>query len=59
MYQDSNGIVIDSLSKFGALAAGVPGSVDGMVLAFEHYSQLKDWKAPFNPAIDLANNGFL
>ncbi|MCB9309507.1 MAG: gamma-glutamyltransferase [Lewinellaceae bacterium] len=58
MYQDSNGIVIDSLSKFGALAAGVPGSVDGMVLAFEHYSQLKDWKALIQPAIDLANNGF-
>lgn len=59
MYLDSSGNVIDSLSKFGPLAAGVPGTVDGMVQAFEKFSKLKDWKKLVQPAIDLAYKGYL
>ena len=58
MYLDSLGNPIESLSKFGHLAAGVPGTVDGMVKAFEKYSKLKDWKKLLQPAIDMAKNGY-
>ncbi|HMU04328.1 MAG TPA: gamma-glutamyltransferase, partial [Saprospiraceae bacterium] len=44
MYLDSLGNPIDEKSKMGHLAAGVPGTVDGMIEAFEKYSKLKDWK---------------
>jgi gamma-glutamyltranspeptidase/glutathione hydrolase len=57
MYLDKNGDVIPKLSLDGHLAAGVPGSVDGMVTAHEKYGKL-----PFNvllePAIKLAKEGF-
>jgi gamma-glutamyltranspeptidase/glutathione hydrolase len=58
MYQDSLGNIIEGSSRMGHLAVGVPGTVDGMVKAFEKYSKLKDWSALVQPAIDLANNGF-
>ncbi len=58
MYLDENGQVIDGLSRKGHLAAGVPGTVDGMVKAFEKYSQLNDWAALVQPAVDLATEGF-
>lgn len=58
MYLDSLGNVQEDLSKFGHLAAGVPGTVDGMVKAYEKFSKLKDWKNLLQPAIDLAKNGF-
>jgi len=58
MYLDAEGNVIDRLSIDGHLAAGVPGTVDGMVKAFEKYSKLKDWKALIQPSIDAARNGF-
>lgn len=48
MYLDSLGNVQEDLSKFGHLAAGVPGTVDGMVKAYEKFSKLKDWKICFN-----------
>ncbi|MFQ5446630.1 MAG: gamma-glutamyltransferase, partial [Saprospiraceae bacterium] len=59
MYLDSLDEVIPDISREGHLAVGVPGSVAGMVAAFEKYSQLKDWKKLLQPAIDLANNGFV
>lgn len=58
MYLDSNGNVVDKLSTRGHLAAGVPGTVDGMVQLHQHYGSL-----PFanlvQPAIALARNGFV
>lgn len=58
MYLDSEGNPIEDLSKYGHLAAGVPGTVDGMVEAFKKFSKLKDWKVLVEPAFQLAKNGF-
>ncbi len=58
MYLDSLGNPIDSLSKFGLLAAGVPGTVDGLFKLFDRYSKLKDFRKLIEPAIRLAENGF-
>ena len=58
MYLDILGNPIPDKSMYGHLAAGVPGTVDGMVQAFEKYSKLKDWKKLVQPAIDLAKNGY-
>lgn len=58
MYLDSLGNPIDEKSQMGHLAAGVPGTVDGMIEAFEKYSKLKDWKKLIEPAIKLAKDGF-
>jgi len=58
MYLDSKGNPVTEKSLFGHLAAGVPGSVDGMITAFEKYSRLKDWKKLLQPAVDLAENGY-
>ncbi|MDN5202094.1 gamma-glutamyltransferase [Fulvivirgaceae bacterium BMA10] len=57
MYLDDEGNVIENLSTRGHLAAGVPGSVDGMVKAHEMYGTLP-WKDLVQPAINLAKNGF-
>lgn len=57
MFLDSSGKPIVDKSLYGALASGVPGSVDGMVQAHKKYGKLK-WKALLQPAIDLAINGF-
>jgi gamma-glutamyltranspeptidase/glutathione hydrolase len=56
MYQDSAGNVIPGLSMNGHLAAGVPGSVDGMVEAHKRFGSLP-WKDLVQPAIDLARHG--
>lgn len=58
MYLDSLKNPVNDASMYGALAAGVPGSVDGMVQAFEKLSALKNWKILIQPAIDLAQQGF-
>jgi gamma-glutamyltranspeptidase / glutathione hydrolase len=58
MYLDSLDNVIEGLSTNGHLAAGVPGSVDGMIKIFEKYSTLKDFKKLIQPSIDLAEKGF-
>lgn len=58
MYLDENGNAVAEKSQTGPLAAGVPGTVDGMMKAFEKYSKLKDWKRLIQPAIDVANDGF-
>ena len=57
MYLDENGDVINGLSRRGHLAAGVPGSVAGMVEAHAKYGKL-DWKELVQPAVDLAANGW-
>lgn len=58
MYLDSLGNVIPDLSLMGHLAAGVPGSVDGMFKMHEKLGSL-----PFadliQPSIDLARRGVL
>lgn len=56
MYQDTAGNVLDGLSTDGHLAAGVPGSVDGMVKVHEKFGSLP-WAELIQPAIDLAANG--
>lgn len=59
MYLDSLGNVIPKLSTHGHLSVGVPGTVDGMLKAFEKYSKLKDWKKLVKPSWDLAKDGIL
>jgi gamma-glutamyltranspeptidase / glutathione hydrolase len=56
MYQDSSGNVIAGLSMNGHLAAGVPGTVDGMVEAHLKLGTLP-WRELVQPAVDLALNG--
>lgn len=58
MYLDSAGQVIEGLSRRGALAVGVPGTVAGMQAAFDKYSALQDWEALIQPAIDYAEQGY-
>lgn len=57
MYWDKDGNAITDLSLYGQFAAGIPGTVDGMVKAHEKYGQL-NWKELVQPAIDLAQKGF-
>jgi len=57
MYLDAEGNPIQELSLRGQLAAGVPGSVDGMVKAHEKYGSLH-WSMLLQPAIELAQRGF-
>jgi len=57
MYLDENGQVIKNLSRLGHLAGGIPGSVDGMVMAYERFGHLS-WDELLNPAIRLAKDGF-
>jgi gamma-glutamyltranspeptidase/glutathione hydrolase len=57
MYIDSLGNVIPDLSLIGPLAAGVPGSVDGLLTALDHYGTMP-LKSVINPAIQLAAEGF-
>jgi gamma-glutamyltranspeptidase/glutathione hydrolase len=57
MFLDSAGNVIKDLSVKGALAAGVPGSVDGMWQLHKKYGSLP-WADLIQPAIDLARKGF-
>ncbi|CAM3772813.1 gamma-glutamyltransferase [Mucilaginibacter galii] len=57
MYLDTKGNVIPNKSLYTHQAAGVPGSVDGMVQAHQKYGKLK-WSDLVQPAIDLARKGF-
>lgn len=57
MYLDENGEVIEGLSVSGHLAAGVPGTVDGMVQAHAKYGSLP-WEVLLEPAVRLAAQGF-
>nr|WP_121270721.1 gamma-glutamyltransferase [Pedobacter schmidteae] len=57
MYLDQAGNPIVEKSLDGHLAAGVPGSVAGMVAAHQKYGHLK-WADLIEPAIALARDGF-
>ena len=56
MYLDKDGKVIPGLSISGHLAAGVPGTVDGLFTAHQRFGKLP-WKEVVQPAVDLAQNG--
>ena len=58
MYLDERGDVIENLSLRGHLASGVPGSVDGMVKAYEKFGTM-NWEELVQPAIDIARNGHI
>lgn len=57
MYLNEKGEVIEGLSVKGHLAAGVPGTVDGMVRVHEKYGSMP-WDALVQPAVMLAARGF-
>ncbi len=58
MYLNKEGDVILNLSTLGNLAAGVPGSVDGLLTALEKYGTM-DRSNILRYSIDLADTGFL
>ncbi len=57
MYLDSLGNPIARLSQDGHLAAGVPGTVAGLLEAHHKYGHL-DIRTLIDPAIELASKGF-
>lgn len=57
LYLDENGEYNPRLSREGALASGVPGSVDGMITALEHHGRLP-LEVVMEPAIKLAEEGY-
>tara|TARA_B100000902_G_scaffold237799_1_gene225267 strand:- start:500 stop:2191 length:1692 start_codon:yes stop_codon:yes gene_type:complete len=58
MYLDDNGDVIDGMSTLGGAAIGVPGSISGIFEIYDRFGSLPIQDL-FQPAIDLANNGFI
>lgn len=58
MYLDSKGNAIADLSRYGHLASGVPGSVEGMWQAHQRLGRLP-WAQLVQPAVDLAEKGVL
>ncbi|MEZ4984373.1 MAG: gamma-glutamyltransferase [Saprospiraceae bacterium] len=58
MYLDSLENPIEGLSVKGHLAAGVPGTVAGLVAAYERYGSLP-WEELVQPAIDHGNQRLL
>ena len=58
MYLNEDGVYESQKSKIGPLAAGVPGTVDGMINALERYGTLP-LEIVMEPAINLARDGFL
>ena len=58
MYLDENGEIIKGKSTFGALAIGVPGTVDGLFKVHEKFGTIP-FAELIQPAIDLANKGVI
>jgi gamma-glutamyltranspeptidase/glutathione hydrolase len=58
MYLDAKGEIVPGLSTVGQLAAGVPGSVEGMLFALEKYGTMKRSDI-LKYAIDIADTGFI
>nr|WP_198144967.1 gamma-glutamyltransferase [Microscilla marina] len=56
MYLDKGGKVIKNLSRYGHLAAGVPGAVDAMLKVHQRFGKLP-FKEVIQPSIDLAARG--
>ena len=57
MYLDDSGDVIDSLSTYGSLSVGVPGTISGIFDAHKKFGTLSIEQL-FNPVINLAERGF-
>lgn len=57
MYLDTAGNVLPNKSRFGVLASGVPGTVDGMWQAHFYHGRLT-WGEVVTPSIELADKGF-
>ncbi|MCE5347462.1 MAG: gamma-glutamyltransferase [Bacteroidales bacterium] len=57
MYLDIKGNVTEGASTDTHLASGVPGTVDGMILAHSRYGKLP-FRDVVQPAIELAEKGF-
>lgn len=57
MYLDVTGEYISEKSREGALAVGVPGTVDGMLSALERYGTMP-LEVIMEPAIRLARDGY-
>ena len=58
MYLDARGEVIEDSSLTGHRASGVPGTVAGLWEAHRRFGRL-EWKDLVQPAIDLAEQGFV
>ncbi len=58
MYLDENGDVIEDMSTLGGAAVGVPGSISGIFEIHSKFGSLPISEL-FQPAIDLARNGFI
>lgn len=56
MYLDSQGDLIPGLSRLGALAVGVPGTVAGLFEVHKKFGSM-DFSELINPAIELARRG--
>ena len=57
MYLDENGEVVTERSLYGPLAAGVPGSVHGLLSALEEFGT-QTRSSVMRPALRLAEEGF-
>ncbi len=55
---DEKGNFVRTRSLYGYLASGVPGTVKGLYKAWKMYGKL-EWKTLIQPAIELAENGFI
>ncbi|MAW93822.1 MAG: gamma-glutamyltransferase [Leeuwenhoekiella sp.] len=58
MYLDENGNAIDSLSREGALAVGVPGTIAGMFAIHEKLGSMP-MSEILEPVIELAEKGYV
>ena len=58
MYLDEEGNAQSQLSRVGGLAVGVPGAVAGIKAMHEKWGSLP-WETLVQPAIDLAQNGYI
>ncbi|MEM7083599.1 MAG: gamma-glutamyltransferase [Pseudomonadota bacterium] len=58
MYLDAQGEVIENASLIGNRAAAVPGTVAGLYEAHTRFGTMP-WDALIDPAIELAENGFV
>jgi gamma-glutamyltranspeptidase/glutathione hydrolase len=56
MYLDENGEIIEGKSTLGAMAIGIPGTIDGLFKVHEKFGTLP-FSELIQPAIDLANKG--
>ena len=56
MYLDENGNIIEGKSTLGAMAVGVPGTIDGLFKVHQKFGSLP-FSELIQPSIDLANKG--